>query len=403
VNAPSQEEAKRIIAALSLGEAPVGGLDYVTVGLDAYLDVIEKEYLGDFIKNGGGGFKLVIGPYGQGKTHFLYCVRDRAWRHGYVVSYVRLSSGECPFHKLEEVYKAIARGLVPPLTPEELWEGHETGLRSFLKRYLQELTDRHRGEMDSTELRGWLVDHLAGAVGGVESISYGKAVKAALLALFGRDEDLFEYCLQYLAGEGHPPKRIRDRYGLLEKLDKSTAFKWFRSLVELVRGLEYSGLVVLFDETEMVTALTKGQKTQHLVNLRELIDETTKPSFRNVLIFYAIPETDFLDQKGQQYEALRQRLEGVFDEHVNPRGVRIELEKILRKLPAGEVEFLVNMGRRIVAVYEIAYEVKIERQGLDEKLMKIAEEAKRKKFEEAHPRTFVKMLTQELGRFRRAG
>lgn len=398
----TQAEARRIIEDLAKGQPPVNGLDHVTVGLEHQLDVIEREYLGSFVKNGGSSFKLVIGLNGQGKTHFLYCVRDRAWCNGYVVSYVGLSSGKCPFHKLEEVYREITGGLMPPLKPEELWSD-ERGIAIFLRRYFQEKTYPHRGEMDSGELRGWFSDHVSGAIRNIESISYGRAVKTALLALHDRDEELFEYCCQYLKGEGQPPKKIRERYGLLEKLDKSTAFKWFRALVQLIRYLDYSGLVVLFDEMEPVMSLPKGQKTQHLVNLRQLIDETTQPSLSGVMIFYAIPEPDFFNQKGPQYEALKQRLEGAFDEELNPRGVRIELEKILRKLPAGELEFLVSMGRKIVDVYEAAYGVKVERRRLEERLGKIAQEAMKKKFDEAHPRTFVKMMTQELEGLRRAG
>ncbi len=54
------------------------------------LDAIKEEYLATFIKDGGSSFKLVVGIYGGGKTHFLYCVRDAGWAQHFAVSYVSL-------------------------------------------------------------------------------------------------------------------------------------------------------------------------------------------------------------------------------------------------------------------------------------------------------------------------
>lgn len=76
---------------------------------------------------------MVVRVYGGGKTHFLCCVRDLAWNHGFVVSYVSLSPGESPFHRLQLVYRAVVRGTIPPLAPDELLSGYEQGIASFLR------------------------------------------------------------------------------------------------------------------------------------------------------------------------------------------------------------------------------------------------------------------------------
>ena len=85
----------------SSGQPPEYGFQFFSSGLDPYLSAIDTEYLSSFIKDGGSVFKMVVGTYGGGKTHFLYCVRDIAWKHNFVVSYVSLKPEECPFHKLE--------------------------------------------------------------------------------------------------------------------------------------------------------------------------------------------------------------------------------------------------------------------------------------------------------------
>jgi signal transduction histidine kinase len=78
------------------------------VGNESYLRVLEHEYLKNLLKF-GASFKLVQGYFGAGKTHFLHCVRDLAWRHGFVTALVELSPAECPYDDSLKVYRAVAR------------------------------------------------------------------------------------------------------------------------------------------------------------------------------------------------------------------------------------------------------------------------------------------------------
>jgi len=79
VNELTARIARRIIDTVGAnGTPPEYGFQFFTEGLDPYLSIIEDEYLGSYINQGGSAFKLVVGVYGGGKTHFLYCVRDIA-------------------------------------------------------------------------------------------------------------------------------------------------------------------------------------------------------------------------------------------------------------------------------------------------------------------------------------
>ena len=96
--------ARAIINKLgSTGTPPEFGIEHFTVGLEPYLKVLEDEYLDGILKYNLSSFKLITGNYGGGKTHFLYTVRDLAFRHNYCVAYVSLNPTECPFDKLELV------------------------------------------------------------------------------------------------------------------------------------------------------------------------------------------------------------------------------------------------------------------------------------------------------------
>src|SRR5690554_5218151 len=90
------------------GQPPEFGVEWINVGNESYLKVLESEYFERQLK-GGASFKLVQGYFGGGKTHFLYCVRDMAWRHGFAVAVVELSPTECPYDDTLKVYATVAR------------------------------------------------------------------------------------------------------------------------------------------------------------------------------------------------------------------------------------------------------------------------------------------------------
>ena len=90
---------------------------------------------------------------------------------------------------------------------------------------------------------------------GVESISLVKAFRAAIRALISNNEDEFSTICQWLKGEGLTAEH--KKLGILQKIDKATAFEMIRSLNQLLRQLGFSGLVVSFDEAEQQTSMTR--------------------------------------------------------------------------------------------------------------------------------------------------
>jgi hypothetical protein len=379
------------------GNPPEYGFQYFTAGLDNYLGTIDEDYLGSFVKDGGSAFKMVIGVYGGGKTHFLYCIREIAWNYDYIASYIVLSPEQTPFYKLEQVYRTIASNLVYPQTPEELLSGYDRGLEAVIKawyiRKYQELAGKLPDDLISQELNSY-----ASALGPYESTSFRNAVKEAFLSLTERRDDDFTLIIQWLKGE-NPPKNLLKDFNIFEKVDKSTAFKMIRSLVQWVRDIGYAGIVVLMDEAEQTPSMTTKQKASLLSNMRELIDECGHANFRNAMWFYAVPDENFLEGRTQVYEALRQRLSSVFDAETNPTGVKIYLEET----SADPIELLTDIGDKLSAIYEVAYSVKFETGALDETIADVAKAAYDRKLEIGYKREFVKNVIVALHKLRKTG
>ncbi|MBM4387080.1 MAG: DUF2791 family P-loop domain-containing protein, partial [Deltaproteobacteria bacterium] len=148
-------------------------------------------------------------------------------------------------------------------------------------------------------------------------------------------------------------RNLHRKFGILQPIDRGQAFNMIRSLVQFLRNLNYSGLVILFDEAEQIPSLSTKQREQMLSNLREMIDECGHASFKNVMILYAIPNEAFFEGRSAVYEALKQRINSVFDFY-NPTGVKIYLEKLIEE-PENN---LVEIGKKLYGIYAAAYQVK---------------------------------------------
>ena len=247
--------AKRIIDRVGgPGQPPEYGFQFFTAGLDPYLSVIQEEYLSSLVKDGGSSFKLVVGVYGGGKTHLLYCIRDAAWKENFVTAIIDLSPKETPFSKLELVYKAVADKIVPPLADEDLLSPYERGIESLIRRWYVDRVTYYNNRGFTEEATQEEIKNEIENIRGVESTSFLKAFRASVLALLNNSESDFSTICQWLKAEGYTTEH--KKFGILQKIDKTTAFEMIRSLNQLIRQLGYSGMVISFDEAEQQASMS---------------------------------------------------------------------------------------------------------------------------------------------------
>jgi len=348
--------AKAIIHKLgSFGTPPEFGIEYFSVGIEQYLRVIEEEYLKDILKFNLSSFKLITGNYGGGKTHFLYLVRNLGWRNNYVTSYVTLSPTECPFDRLELVYKRIVLNLSVPTANDVLESPWDIGIDVLLRTWAK-----------SSERRDMLA-----RLPNLESSSFSNAIKAASVNLLSEDEQGFQEVVQWLKGEDIP-RELRLRYRISERIDRSNAFRMLRSLVQFINSIGYSGLLLLFDEAERGMSISSARdKRRALDNLRQLVDECGNSRLPGAMFFYAIPDENLLlEGSGGVYEALKQRLRSSFT-RINPMGVKINLENI----GMNAQDFLSQLGTKLAGIFETAYACELQPDTLDVSLKNMIDAA----------------------------
>lgn len=379
----NQAIARRIIDKLGgFGTPPEFGIEYFTVGLEPYLNVLENDYFNFPGRQSISTFKLITGNYGGGKTHFLYSIRNLAWKYNYITSYVSLSATECPFDRLELVYKKIVSNISTPLTEQEMLSPWELGIEVVLRKWYY----RVRDDRDFYLL-----------IKNLESTSYTNCIKEALKNLAADDEERFYSLVQWLKGEDIP-RELKLESRIAERIDRSTAFRMLRSLIQFVNIIGYNGIIFLFDEAERGMSISSTKdKRRALDNLRQIIDECGNSRLPGAIFFYAVPDEHLLlEGTGGVYEALKQRLRSSFTK-INPAGVKIDLEKI----EMNPEEFLQKLGERLAKIFESAYNFEFDPNTLSISLKNmIASVLEIQMLDISYRRTFVVGIIEAFQRIR---
>ncbi len=379
------ELAKHILQRVGeSGQPPEQGITYLNVGNDSYLRILDQEYLSRLKHNPrGSGFKLVQGYYGGGKTHFLYCVRDLAWKQGFLTSLINLSPRECPYDDPVRVYSAVAANLTTP----PLGDGAEPtrGLTDVLR----DLVDDRRVAMGEERAMTWL-RHTAGRVA-AESHSFRKAAAAFMESHLKGDTDRETVLEPWLLGEPVPQTDTRP-LGVFEAMDSSTGFKMLRSLSQVVSGYGLPGIALLFDEVDRNLSLTSRKMLAVGDNLRQVIDLCGQARLPSTLFIYAVPP-EFMRNVVPDYPALDQRLKSPVPlSERSPQAAVIDLEH----LDMEPEVFLEAIGEKLLTIFESAVEWKADPGIQAHNRSLIAGTMAAYTFEVSHRRLFVKTYVDFL-------
>jgi hypothetical protein len=381
-------QARRILAQMGEnGKPPEIGVAHVNVGTESYLGVIEAAYIRDLICTvEGSSFKLVQGTYGAGKTHFLYCVRDLAWRHRLLTAFVTISPKESPFNRPLAVYRAVAQRIE---RPHDGVAEQTRGIDDLIRLAVEGLAaadgaDDARAWIDATLARAPFTRH-----------SFRDAASGFARAVLDRDEPSARRLAAWLRGEDITLAEAK-RAGLYEVPSDDNGFGMLRSLIQLVPRIGWQGCALLLDEAERRLAIgdkpTKalGETVDHL---RELIDLCGRSELPRTLVLYAVTPA-FTEQVLPLYPALQQRLGAPiqFLAANNPKAPVIDLEA----LDLEPRKLLRAVGKRLVEVARRAYDWDPDDQIVQANLERLSAIVTAEQLEVGHRRFFVKLWIRLL-------
>ena len=387
--------ARKILASMGEnGKPPELGISHVNVGNESYLQIIDRVYIEDLIRAAdGSSFKLVQGTYGAGKTHFLTCVRDLAWRRGLLGALVTISPKETPFHKPLGIYRAVAQRVE---LPHERSEDPIRGIDDVLRRAAEDKLV----ELGRDDARAWAAAALERAP--LANHAFRAAALAYLRAVVDADEASQRTLSAWLRGEDVPAAPLR-ALGLYESPSNENGFQMLRSLLGAVVRVGHEGTVLLLDEAERrLSVESKPTKAQAdtIDHLRELVDLCGKSELPRTLILYAVTPA-FTTQVLPLYPALQQRL-GQPVQYLsahNPKAPLIDLEA----LDLEPKKLLVEVGTRLLRIARRAYDWSPDEGILLGNLESLARTVTEEQLEVSHRRLFVKLWVRLLDEQRLGG
>ena len=312
-----RDQANRIISALRKGTPPEGATELFSVGREKLCSYFDNK-LKEVKEYGISDVKFVSADWGQGKSHFLDLLRDIALKHNFVVSKVDLRSQSLPFDQLPLVIQGIMTKIVTPKV-------RENGLEALLDEWCE-------SNKSNTDEEVFL---------SLKNLGIFPDMRLKLIEYFrhyhGSDYQGCSQVLRWFEGKETKSKTFKD------------IGEYIRSLVVLIRSLGYSGFVVMLDEAEAITSLSRiSRRDLANENIRQIIDnDSNTEGF--YFIFASTPT--FLsgeDERGaQSYPALWRRISDPLP------NFRIDSpEKVIVELPKLTAEEFFQISQKIKKIYE---------------------------------------------------
>ena len=350
----SQTEAQQLWATLGEeGKSPAELtratylLPAYSVGVEKWIDRLAKEYLQNLCRE-YAHFKLVLAPYGGGKTHFLMALGSRALSEHYAVAYIPCAPG-ISLDKPLDVYREFVKKLH---LPGEEFPGLQRLLEQIVKNKREQIEAAQAPDCDSAfELFLKKVSkhpHPENA--------FGRVIVEALKNEWYPDRATAgDAALRWLQGDIDTLTKDELASLRLAKVPANARAELGRnllmSLVRFSKEAGVHGVVLLFDEVETLFTARGKALLRVLSAMRVLVDLPTNIPGGSPLFGVFSAVRDILEQMSQYYPALHQRLAvlGSPFEEGNDHAPQIHLEQI-----ESQTRLLTNIGLKLIKVGRIA-------------------------------------------------
>ena len=350
-----QSEAYQLWAMLGAeGKAPTEltqaslVLPSYSVGIEPWIDRLARLYFRDLCRH-AAHFKLVLAPYGGGKTHFLLDLGIRARdQENFAVAYVPCGEGVSLDNPLD-VYREFVKHLQLP-------GQDQPGLRVLLDATTRAKRDdiRQRGVPDvDAAFRLWVSDIRKRDY---PENAFGRVMAAALQATGdGVDSSVGDAALRWLQGDIDTLGRSEMQELHLARVPAASRRQFGRNLLlSLVKFLPESGvhgLLLLMDEVETLFQVRKGAAALRILGaMRVILDAPTGVS-GGVPLFGVFSATPDVLEEFRKYPALEQRLavRGASFDQGNDFASQVPLDKV-----QSQETLLANIGEKLIEVGAIA-------------------------------------------------
>jgi hypothetical protein len=340
----SRDQVKVLLLALKNGVVPENIASF-RIGREKELEEFEHNL--QYVLNGNGMTKFIVGEYGSGKSFMLREIQERAWQHNFVVAKFQMEKG-LRLTNFQTLYYQIMHSLT---TNES--EHHGTSFQDLFNKWIEGLKNKSN-EGNSAEAIQNVISTL-----NQYNLSFSRALLFYIRARIQGDPVMADAVASWLTGEQNIPSSVKKNFEVVGHIDHDNAVHFLKAFIKLVKLLGYSGLIILVDELELVMSERSDMRMQAYQNLRYLIDNCFNEELRNCLFVFGATR-EWLDhgEKGpQMYPALFQRIGHGNDVAITGDTDVRQPVIILSKMTTEEMQQLTH---KVLELYRYAYDFKLE-------------------------------------------
>jgi hypothetical protein len=339
----SRDQVKVILRALKNGVVPE---DISSFSIGREKELQEFEQIFDFVLNGNGMAKFIVGEYGSGKSFMLREIQERAWSQNFVVAKFQMDKG-LRLTNFQTLYYQIMHSLT---TSESKHGG--TSFQDLFNQWIESLKNSQEGNSAET------IQHVMSNLSQF-NLSFSRALLFYIRARIKNDQIMADAVASWLTGEHNIPSSVKKSFEVVGNIDHDNAVHFLKAFVKLIKLLGYSGLVILVDELELVMNERTDLRLQSYQNLRYIIDNCFNDELSHCLfVFCATQECLNDEEKGpQMYPALYQRIAQINDPKLSGNTDVRRPIITLSKMTMVEMQ---QLTQKILNLYRYAYDFKLD-------------------------------------------
>lgn len=348
-------EARHLIEALRSGVPSRRVGRYFSSSRKELLDSIRADL--DEVAAGASKGRVIIGKYGEGKTHLLNTVFSLAQEDNYVVSLVSISK-ETPPNNLGGLYKRIIENTFLPLSNESgiqgIFEGFDKDGEKANEMYLYALK-----KLPSDKLYYVLKTLLYSQGHRDDDVD---AIDADIRGYFMNQSTLKKLYQKYCDEKAS----FRETF-----VQKKHTFDYFLFMAKLFRVMGYKGWVILFDEAELIGRMARKSRENSYLNINRFLSPT--PLLEGVYSLFAFSSSFSDEVIASKNEYSSVALSGRSSDDI--KAMTDTLDRITKgtELKSLTKDELTSSVESIVTLYERAYDRSIDTEA--SKLVEIASRA----------------------------
>jgi hypothetical protein len=312
----SPRHSSAILQAFSNGVTPRIGLEHVVVGRSREVEAMLDD-LDNHVAKEGASFRLVVGPYGSGKSFMLQVIRNYALQRNFVVADADLSAERRLTGTKGQgvgLYRELLKNMAIRTRPEG---GAFTPLLEHWMNTIQEQVMRSSKLLPDDPQFSVLVQyHVQNTLSEISALSNSFDF-ASVLSIYWRayragDETKMEQAIRWLRGEYQLLNEVRAELQVNSMVTDKNWYNYLKLFASFFQLIGYKGLVIFFDEAVNLYKISNSvSRNNNYEQLLTFFNDINQGVAQNIgLIFSGTPQLVEDAKRGlYSYEALRSRLQ----------------------------------------------------------------------------------------------